>query len=228
MPLNAQSQTNYISKDFQYLRVRPDTMKTLRKNYSQVWQDIFALVVNDAKMDGTFIEVGGGQPKVGNNTWLLEEAYNWRGFSIELDHKLAEMWAPGERPNTKMFMADALNFDFVKAVDDLDLPRHLDYLSFDLEPPELTLELIKKFPLDELSFNCITYEHDVYRMWGTVDEMYEHRDYFEKHGYDLVGDNLMNQNCAMEEWFIHESVDQSIRDALRGSLVEAYELLLDL
>jgi hypothetical protein len=224
MPLNGSNQTNYIQKDYEFLRVRPEGMKDLKKNYSQVWQDIFALVVNNAKQEGTFIEVGGAQPFVGNNTWLLEEQYNWQGFSIELDEELSSMWN-GNRPLTPMFQADAITFDYVAKVDELGLPHHMDYLSFDLEPPAITLQALKAFPLDQLSFNAITYEHDAYRQWGPI---YEHREVFVKHGYDLVGENLRNGGCTMEEWFIHESVDKEIRDALRHGNCEAYQLLLDL
>lgn len=224
MPLNGSNQTNYIQKDYEFLRVQPEKMKDLKKNYSQVWQDIFALVVNDAKLCGTFIEVGGAQPFVGNNTWLLEEQYGWQGFSIELDEELSAMWN-GNRPLTPMFQADAITFDYVSKVDELCLPRHMDYLSFDLEPPAITLEALKAFPLDKLSFNAVTYEHDAYRQWGPI---YEHREIFAKHGYDLVGENLRNGGCTMEEWFIHESVDKEIRDALRHGNCEAYQLLLDL
>ena len=85
----------------------------LKKNYSQVWQDIFALVVNDAKRDGTFIEIGGAQPFIGNNTWLLEKEYNWRGFSVELDEELCKMWM-GQRPNTHLFVDDANVVDYSK------------------------------------------------------------------------------------------------------------------
>lgn len=224
MPLNGSNQTNYIQNDYQFLRVKPESMSHLKKNYSQVWQDIFALVVNDAKKNGTFIEVGGAQPCIGNNTWLLEEEYNWRGFSIELEEDLVSMWE-GKRPLTPIFQEDAITFDYVSKVDELGLPRHMDYLSFDLEPPEVTLEALKRFPLDELSFNAVTYEHDAYRQWGPI---YEHREIFFSHGYDLVGENLRNGGCTMEEWFIHESVDKKIRDALRYGNCESYQLLLDL
>ena len=224
MPISGEGQTNWFHKDYQYLKVQPEAMKNLRKNYSQVWQDIFALVVNDAKIDGTFLEIGGAQPFVGNNTWLLESAYNWRGLSIELDHNLCNQWI-GYRPNTRMYEANALEFDFVKAVDELELPHHMDYLSFDLEPPEITLECLKRFPLDKLSFNCITYEHDAYRQWGDI---FAHRDIFEQHDYDRVGTNLRNNNCTMEEWYIHKSIDKEKRDTLRHGNCEAYELLLDL
>jgi len=229
MPLNGSGQTNYIAKDFGFLRVAPEGLKRIRKNYSQVWQDIFALCVNDAKDHGTFIEIGGAQPFIGNNTWLLEKNYEWEGFSIELDKELAGMWMDKHgmpvRPLTPMYQADALEFDYVATVDELGLPHHMDYLSFDLEPPAITLECLKKFPFDKLSFNCITYEHDAYRQWGDI---FAHRDIFEQHDYDRVGTNLRNSNCTMEEWYIHKSVNKVTRDTLRHADCEAYELLLDL
>jgi len=224
MPISGENQTNWFHKDYQYLKVKPEGMKNLRKNYSQVWQDIFALVVNDAKVDGIFLEIGGAQPFIGNNTWLLEKGYNWSGLSIELESDLCKMWE-GNRPRTKLFQADAVEFDYVKAVDDLGLPRHMDYLSFDLEPPHVTLDALKNFPLDKLRFNCITYEHDAYRQWGDI---YAHRDIFNTHGYDLVGENIRNGPCTMEEWYVHESCNQDVRDKLRSKNCEAWELLLDL
>ena len=224
MPISKDNQTNWFKKDYQYLKVAPEGMKNLTKNFSQVWQDVFALVVNDAKTDGTFLEIGGAQPFIGNNTYLLEGGYNWKGLSIELDHDLCAMWE-GHRPNTTLFEADAVEFDYVKAVDDLGLPRHMDYLSFDLEPPQITLDTLRKFPLDKLSFNCITYEHDAYRQWGDV---FGHREIFKQHGYDLVGENIMNGPCTMEEWYIHGTLDIAMRDKLRSKDCEAWELLLDL
>jgi hypothetical protein len=225
MPFNGSNQTNYIQKDYSFLRIKPEGMKNLKTNYSQVWQDIFALVVNDAKQEGTFIEIGGGQPKIGNNTWLLEEQYNWKGFSIELDDELCLMWENADRKNTKIFKDNALIFDYVHAVEELKLPYHMDYLSFDLEPPEITLECLKKFPFDKLSFNCVTYEHDAYRQWGDI---YAHRNIFFENGYRLVGENLKNRGCTMEEWFLHEDVDSQIYSKLYSEDCEAYELLLDL
>ena len=224
MPFQSQCQTNYIQKDYEYLKIKPESLKNLKKNYSQVWQDIFALVVNDGKDNGTFIEIGGGQPFIGNNTWLLEEHFKWRGFSIELESEFADMW-DGKRPLTKMYKTDAINFDYVSHVDELNLPRHLDYLSIDLEPPAVTLECLKKFPFDKLKFNCITYEHDAYRQWGGE---FDHRDIFYNNQYDLVGCNLRKNNCVMEEWYIHNDISNELRNKLRSYNCEAFELLLDL
>ena len=220
MPLNGSNQTNWFHKDYDFLKVKPEGMKDLTHNYSQVWQDIFALVVNDAKRDGTFLEIGGAQPFIGNNTWLLEEKYNWSGVSVELDQELCSMWE-GQRPNTELICGDALEIPW----DDLDLPSKMDYLSFDLEPPKVTLDVLKKFPLDRYQFNCITYEHDMYRDWGDVTG---HRDIFSEHGYDLVGFQIHNGPCCMEDWYIHESVPLDIRNALRSYACQPYEVVLDL
>lgn len=219
MPLNGSNQTNWFHKDYDFLKVKPEGMKDLTHNYSQVWQDIFALVVNDAKRDGTFLEIGGAQPFIGNNTWLLEEKYNWSGVSVELDQELCSMWE-GQRPNTELICGDALEIPW----DDLDLPSKMDYLSFDLEPPKVTLDVLKKFPLDRYQFNCITYEHDMYRDWGDVTG---HRDIFSEHGYDLVGFQIHNGPCCMEDWYIHESIPNQIRNKLRSYSCQPYEVVLD-
>ena len=219
MPLNGSNQTNWFHKDYDFLKVKPEGMKDLTHNYSQVWQDIFALVVNDAKRDGTFLEIGGAQPFIGNNTWLLEEKYNWSGVSVELDQELCSMWE-GQRPNTELICGDALEIPW----DDLDLPSKMDYLSFDLEPPKVTLDVLKKFPLDRYQFNCITYEHDMYRDWGDVTG---HRDIFSEHGYDLVGFQIHNGPCCMEDWYIHESLPLELRNALRSYSCQPYEVVLD-
>jgi len=219
MPLNGSNQTNWFHKDYDFLKVKPEGMKDLTHNYSQVWQDIFALVVNDAKRDGTFLEIGGAQPFIGNNTWLLEEKYNWSGVSVELDQELCSMWE-GQRPNTELICGDALEIPW----DDLDLPSKMDYLSFDLEPPKVTLDVLKKFPLDRYQFNCITYEHDMYREWGDVTG---HRDIFSEHGYDLVGFQIHNGPCCMEDWYIHESIPNEIRNKLRSYSCQPYEVVLD-
>ena len=219
MPLNGSNQTNWFHKDYDFLKVKPEGMKDLTHNYSQVWQDIFALVVNDAKRDGTFLEIGGAQPFIGNNTWLLEEKYNWSGVSVELDQELCSMWE-GQRPNTELICGDALEIPW----DDLDLPSKMDYLSFDLEPPKVTLDVLKKFPLDRYQFNCITYEHDMYRDWGDVTG---HRDIFSEHGYDLVGFQIHNGPCCMEDWYIHESLPLELRNALRSYACQPYEVVLD-
>ena len=46
-------------------------------NYSQAGQDLFALELFGK--NGTYIDVGSGEPKIGNNTYSLEVENNWKG-----------------------------------------------------------------------------------------------------------------------------------------------------
>jgi len=64
----------------------------------------------------------------------------------------------------------------------------------DLEPPTVTLEVLKRIPFDVYTFRVITYEHDGYRNLGTVEPS---RKLLEKHGYIL--DKTVNNQ---EDWYI--------------------------
>ena len=49
--------------------------------YSQAGQDLFAYELFG--LNGTYIDIGAGDPIRGNNCYLLETNYNWRGFSVD-------------------------------------------------------------------------------------------------------------------------------------------------
>jgi len=46
------------------------------KNYSEAYQDIYVLSMLDGKENGYYLEIGSGQPIIGNNTYLLESKFN--------------------------------------------------------------------------------------------------------------------------------------------------------
>jgi glycosyltransferase involved in cell wall biosynthesis len=52
--------------------------------YSQAGQDLFAYELFGKA--GTYVDVGSGEPKRGNNTFILETLYNWKGFSVDIGH----------------------------------------------------------------------------------------------------------------------------------------------
>ena len=57
-------------------------------NYnSQVGQDKFVLSVLKNKKNGYFIEIGSNDPKLINNTFILEKDFNWSGIMVEYDGK---------------------------------------------------------------------------------------------------------------------------------------------
>ena len=81
-----------IGRGFESRHSRHKTMlknifyKFLYKNskYSQAAQDLFAYELFGKA--GTYIDVGSGEPKRDNNTYMLESLYNWKGFSVDIGH----------------------------------------------------------------------------------------------------------------------------------------------
>lgn len=122
------------------------------------------------KTNGTFIDIGCSTPKYISNTYLLETQYSWRGIGIdieELTETNGDSWSQ-LRPNTALIIQDALNIDYIKLFQLHNMPKIIDYLSLDLEPPELTLQCLFKIPFHEYKFRIITFETDAYRDSGNT------------------------------------------------------------
>ena len=49
--------------------------------YTQAGQDLFAY--EQFGYNGTYIDIGAGEPQRGNNCYMLEVQKNWREFSVE-------------------------------------------------------------------------------------------------------------------------------------------------
>ena len=163
--------------------------------YSQIGQDDIVVSLIQGKRDGTFVDIGCGRPVHINNTYLLEKDLNWTGISINWE---GDDFVPSTeqewkelRPQSKLIVADALKLNYSEIFKENNLPSTIDYLTLDLEPPEVTFETLLKLPLDDYIFNIVTYEHDGYRMGEEFKE--KTRDYFKSHGYDLVTE-LNNQD----------------------------------
>lgn len=61
-----------------------DEKKIISNTQSQAGQDLFVVAMLQGKRNGTFLEIGGGNPVKGNNTWLLEKFFNFTGDSIDI------------------------------------------------------------------------------------------------------------------------------------------------
>lgn len=55
----------------------------LRTSKSQNGQDLFALLINNFKINGYFIEIGATNGIALSNTYLLENKFNWTGLLVE-------------------------------------------------------------------------------------------------------------------------------------------------
>jgi len=81
--------------------------------------------------------------------------------------------------------------DYLKIFKEYNLPKIIDYISIDLEPPISTLKALLKVPFDEYQFNVITFEIDYYRDERLRDPS---RKYLEKRGYKMIKSILQQED----------------------------------
>lgn len=129
---------------------------------SQAMQDDFVCNCLDHKRGGTFVDLGAGHFGRGSNTYRLEKELEWFGIAAEKEESLAVDWlAKRER---SQFFWDAFDPAISSAILQLSgSARTIDFLSLDLEPPELTLSCLVGLPLEHVRFAVICCEHDIYR-----------------------------------------------------------------
>lgn len=193
----------YDKSMYDKLRYKFPGSKSIERNYAQVYQDLFILAVLDGKRNGTFLEVGGAGPFLGNNTYLLEKEFGWKGVSIEYEKKFVDEYRAA-RP-TNVLHEDALKLDYKTVIDmALKVPDGIvDYLQLDIEPARNTYECLKLIPFDEYKFRVITYEHDYY---ADVSRSYREksREYLKAKGYMLIVNDLSPDGvCNFEDWWVH-------------------------
>ena len=127
------------------------------------------------------------------------------GLSFDIDEYEISKWKNSDRNHNNVICCDLLNYDFEKKIDEFYNSNLIDYFSFDLEPPLLTLEVLKRIPFDKYKFGVITFEHDAYRDFDTVRPS---REIFIKNGYKKVKTEVMRQFEIetiqySEDWWIH-------------------------
>ena len=165
-------------------------------SFSQCLQDVF--ISSIIGTNGTYLEIGSGDPFKNSNTYLLERDYNWRGISIDNDQDLVTKFN-SSRVN-RAIAQDARTVDY----GDLDLPKDVEYLQVDCEPPHITLETLYKIPFDAHRFAIITFEHDDYRGGDTK---IKSREYLKNMGYELlISDITFNCKDSFEDWWIHPDI----------------------
>ena len=177
-----------------------------RFEYSEAGQDIFAL--NLIGKNGTYLEVGGFKPKLDSNTYILETQNNWRGITIEFKKELQSLWSSCKERENRIYFEDALKFDYKTALEENNLPLHLNYLSCDIDPRDKTFEALKKILKEGLSFDFISFEHDDY----TSDVSYHKlvSEYLIPKGYKIAVNNIYpknKKNKIFETWFVNSKIN---------------------
>lgn len=196
----------YTQGDHDNLRVKFKNSHKIKKNYSQVYQDLFVLTMTDGKNSGFFVEVGSGRPFFGNNTALLEQQFGWTGIAIDYDESVTNLYHE-ERPNVDIYCEDATTFKFANVLRKKELKDNVvDYLQLDVDPPVNTYQTLLEYPIEEFPPRVITFEHDYY-----ADEHKRFRlmsrQYLISKGYVMVAGNISpDGKCAFEDWWVNPNL----------------------
>ncbi len=188
----------YFESDYENLKFKFSGSENIENNYSQSMQDMFVLSVLDGKRNGVYVEIGADKPRVINNSYLLESQYDWSGVSFEIESDKVNYFNTIRK--NKCICADATKFDYKSLFDERKYPKQIDYLQLDCDPPQITLECLKKLPIEDYRFSVITFETDLYA--GGQDVQTEHWKILTSLGYQRVVKNIKNEGNPYEDWWI--------------------------
>lgn len=196
----------YTSEMYSKLKYNFNGANKIEKNYSEAYQDMFVLSVLNGKQNGTYIEIGAGDPTYGNNTYLLEKDFNWNGISLDINSDFVN--AHNTKRKHTCILKDATTIEYNKLFTGMGIPQDIDYLQIDCDPPSVSFQVLLSIPFENYRFAVITFEHDHY---ADPDGNYREksRKYLEAQGYKLVVSNVApDTNRPYEDWYVHpELVD---------------------
>lgn len=191
----------YTRDRYDSFKMKFNGIENIDKNYSQVLQDMFVLYTYDGKRNGTYLEIGGGDPIHLNNTYLLESQFDWNGISVEINPELSKKY--GSLRRNDIYCRDATELNYKKLLDCHFDGNVIDYLQLDCEPSRTTFEVLLSIPFDDYKFGVITYEHDYY---NDISRSYRERSrkYLSMMGYILiVPDVAPTPWSSFEDWWVH-------------------------
>jgi hypothetical protein len=179
---------------------------------SQAWQDQFVAAALPREF-GVFVDIGAGHPFDGSNTAYLERERGWSGLLCDRQwaHELARC-----RETRNMVFSDALDVEWSKVLPRLARDGWIDYLSLDLEPPILTLQVLASLPLRDVRFKVATIEHDLYR--GNESIRAAMRGIMFGWGYELVAADVCcvvgDRASPFEDWWAAPEYAEAARAAV--------------
>ena len=206
--------SNYKKNKHTQLNFKFKNSDKIETNYSEAYQDMFVLAMHNGKHYGTYLEIGAGDAFYGNNSFLLEHNFGWKGVSFDIDENFVKKFN-NERANP-CILSDARYVDFTKVLKDNGFTDTIDYLQIDCDPPEVSFQVLQSIPFDKVKFGVITFEHDHYTN-PKSDVREKAREYIQSHGYRLVSGNISpDDNRPYEDWFAHpDLIDSNIFDTMK-------------
>ena len=202
-------------------------MDELKYN-GQAEQDKFVCHILNNKVNGFFVEIGSHHPIVINNTYFLEMGLNWSGLMFELEERKFKNLYEQYRLNSNYIFGDAQVHDYISIFKKYKVPKIIDFLQLDIDPPVKTMNLLKNLNsgvLNDYKFAIITFEHDYYRKQNNTPRIVSRKILNEK-GYYLVFEDIAHKdpNRPYEDWYVHpDLVDMNYVKALQSYNLNNYK-----
>jgi len=191
----------YNKNKYESFSMKFNGLEKISQNYSEAYQDLFALAISNGKKNGSYVEIGSGHPSYGNNTYLLEKEFGWNGVSLDISEDFVK--AHNEQRNHTCLLKDATatNYDSLFIAQGFD--KIIDYLQVDCDPPSISFKALLSIPFEKYRFRAITFEHDYYAD-PTGGYREKARKYLQSHGYVLFASDISpDDNRPYEDWFVH-------------------------
>lgn len=171
---------------------------------SQLGQDEFVAHMTRNKRNGTYVDIGAGDPVQISNTNALHHSFGWSGIVCEKD---ADLLCKHLQTRSQIYAHDdATTADWNYLFSRIAVNGWIDYLSLDLEPPDLTYSVLQSLPLDKFKFRIATVEHDRYRPGGHR-RAAEMATMMYRAGYIYFATAEVKQDkgppIQIEDWWIH-------------------------
>jgi len=87
--INSTADKDLIQNFFGFLV--SDSISDAPLSKSQLGQDFFALATSNGGVNKFFIEIGGGDPIISSNSYLLQKGYGWKGIIVEPNPKFIDL-----------------------------------------------------------------------------------------------------------------------------------------
>lgn len=171
-------------------------------------QEAFIIDILKGKKNGYYVELGAAHYSEGNNTYLLEQKYDWKGVSFEIVDSMREEFVLNRK---NPCMGDALSFNYVDYFEKNKFPKQIDYLQLDIDAgydfagrpvgnSHWTLQGLIAIPLNTYRFTLITFEHDANMYWRNEGIRNAQREILDSFGYSLI------HRSYHEDWWVDPNV----------------------
>jgi tetratricopeptide (TPR) repeat protein len=177
--------------------------ENISRNYSELFQDLFAISALDGKREGVYLDIGSSYPIFANNTYLLEKDFSWRGLSIDYQLKFTQKFLM-HRDNPS-FAFDILKIDIPFLLESTGFGLDLDYLSIDCGDAETSLQALTRILESGVKFKVLTIAHDSGLYPNSIAKD-ESRKILQRAGYTLfISDVSYNDTISQEDWWVDSS-----------------------